>query len=301
MNKMCAATPISPASFSATLDDVLAECGGLAAAQDQRRLLYHGSREPFSGSFDTHSIDSLLWTTDRADVAQTYIHASKALVAIDRSQLAERPRPPSWSHGGESIQMKIGKALYRRPADFAPEYDDRGHLRSWRIPEGFPTQQAIAAHLQTLGYAFTPEAGGQDWVQVDSVVTEQVMAKSYRAPGRLFLVLPPADLRLFDLRRGGDGDLMEPDHLRFEAFRMIIEAGRYDGVIINDFCQTALWGNVGHISFGLTPMGLARCQTVEIPAVRFEPEEDWPTDGVTEDLAMWMTQQMPLVEDLPEP
>jgi len=69
--------------------------------------------------------------------------------------------------------------------------------------------------------------------------------------GRLFIVKPKRDLKLYDATNGGkrEGDLMDLDYHKHEWFEMAKEKG-YDGIKINDFAQSNDYGNVSHYSYG---------------------------------------------------
>lgn len=262
----------------------------LSGAQRGRQVLYHGTIETFTTDLEAGpdlQLDGLLWTAPSAAIAQTYIPIAGSEIGIGFRpyELDDRVRPPYWRHGQSHLFM-IACAMHGGVPDHQAEYDRNDVIRSWRLPAGFPTQRDVADFLRRQGYGFSAETGGDGFIRG----TERdglffVRPAAARDPGRLFIVLPPEDLRVRDLRRGPEGDLQCPDHRRYSEFAQAIQDG-IEAVAINDFCQTRSQGNVGHIAYGLTAAGLARCQWFEVPAANFDPGHDnvWPADGVTDEL-----------------
>ncbi len=72
------------------------------------------------------------------------------------------------------------------------------------------------------------------------------------SPGRLFIVVPKRDLKIYDTTWGGtrDGDLTDVDYHKHNWFETAREKG-YDGIRITDFAQSEDQGNFGHLSIGL--------------------------------------------------
>lgn len=274
---------VTEAQLARTIEAV----GGVAAAQDARRLLYHGTGEHFDEPAADGSFDRLFWTAPRADIAQTYIPAAlQRSVGFNFFTVRERVRP-ALHKDDDSFLFDLACQVYGRPVDADPHYDNLGRLQSWRLPADFPTGRDVAGMLRGLGYDFDLDRGGFAFVRVsmNAQGKETLEPANYRMPGRLFVVLPPPDLIVADLRQGDEGDLLAPDHLRLDDFARAASAGA-EAVLINDFCQTKSWGNVGHIAYGLTRAGLARCEWTAIPARNFDPGEaqNWSPTGVTPEL-----------------
>lgn len=83
----------------------------------------------------------------------------------------------------------------------------------------------------------------------------------YKIMGKLLTIITQKDFFIYDLTLGGkiEGDLMEPDYHQVALFKKLKDTG-YDGVKINDFAQTKMWGNMGHRSIGLFPKALANVE-----------------------------------------
>ena len=88
-----------------------------------------------------------------------------------------------------------------------------------------------------------------DWkLKVDS--NGMLLPNSYRLKGKLFIIKPKRELKIFDYAKDREGDLNEPDYHKLNLFKKAEEGG-YDGIKINDFAQIEGHGNVGHTSIGL--------------------------------------------------
>lgn len=77
-----------------------------------------------------------------------------------------------------------------------------------------------------------------------------ILPASYRSKGKLLILKPKKDLRIFDGRKSLEGDLTDVEYHNIELFRNIEKEG-YDGILINDFAQIESEGNFGHKSIGL--------------------------------------------------
>lgn len=79
-----------------------------------------------------------------------------------------------------------------------------------------------------------------------------IIRGDYRRKGRLFILKPKRDLKIFDNTLGGkvEGDLTNVEYHNINLFRDLEEKG-YDGIKINDFAQSESEGNFGHTSIGL--------------------------------------------------
>ena len=88
-----------------------------------------------------------------------------------------------------------------------------------------------------------------DWkLKVDS--NGMLLPNSYRLKGKLFIIKPKRELKIYDYAKDREGDLNEPDYHKLNLFKKAEEKG-YDGIKINDFAQIEGHGNVGHTSIGL--------------------------------------------------
>lgn len=242
------------------------------AAQDLSGLLFHGTGETLEGDLRPGGYDGLFWTADCPAVAQSYIPKTggSTLYAPPMSyemELRVRPAP------GSFLLMAARQMSGLEPLDV--ELDQTGWLKSWRLPEDWPTVGEVVEWLGGMGY----EPGKTHWALVEKDV---IRPAEYRMPGTL-IVLPSEGLRFKDLRRGEEGDGMELEYHNHAGFALARDEG-YDGVIINDFAQ-ADEGNVGHASWGLFDHALARTPRLLLPCVRSD-YKDWET-GLTADIERW--------------
>jgi hypothetical protein len=107
----------------------------------------------------------------------------------------------------------------------------------------------------------------------------QLQPADYKAQGRLFIVRPKRDLKIYDTTEGGkrEADLTDLDYHKHTWFQQAKEHG-YDGIKITDFAQSADQGNIEHTSIGLFQETLKDVQIDEVPAVHHELEQFYGTD-----------------------
>lgn len=93
----------------------------------------------------------------------------------------------------------------------------------------------------------------------------------YKMQGRLFIVTPKKDLRIYDTTDGGkrEGDLTDVDYHKHRWFEEAEKKG-FDGIQITDFAQSEDMGNVGHLSIGLFKNTLKFVEIEEISATHQE-------------------------------
>jgi hypothetical protein len=244
-------------------------------------FFFHGTCEPFDGTPRGGAYDDVFWTADCPAVAQCYIPEAggQALFCASGYQLGDRVRPDRHS---------TAYALVRQMGKESPdvEWGSDGRAKSWAVPDGYPTYRDVADWLEnSLGYdnlSDCPDRERKYWVKSAFGLDgrETYLPASYRIEGRLYVVDGVRDLRFLDMAEGREGDLTDLDYHKHAWFRRARDEG-YDGIVINDFCQSKTHGNVGHRSWGVLPRALGKLRFAEIPCVRF----DWAADeSVTERL-----------------
>lgn len=77
---------------------------------------------------------------------------------------------------------------------------------------------------------------------------DTILPSDYRMKGRLLVVTPKRDMKIFDISTG-ESDLTDVQYHKLDLFDKLMENG-YDGVKIDDFAQTEHQGNFGHRSVG---------------------------------------------------
>jgi len=245
-------------------------------------VLFHGTAEPFDGPLKPGP-DGLLWTAKSPVIAQQYIPRAgiETLVSVPLAyELRERVKP------------RQHDALYKIACLIAGdeitdvERDANGNLVSWAVPKGWPTYADVIRHIEDdLGY----KAENDVYVistQLGDGGDETYLPAGWKMSGRLYMTLAEG-LILKDIRQGGEPDLTVKEHNNFGGFRKAEKEG-YDGVIINDFAQTDLYGNFGHRSYGLNEAGLKKVEWVSIPASRYLLEDAHPMPITTPDVDQWL-------------
>lgn len=96
----------------------------------------------------------------------------------------------------------------------------------------------------------------------------KILPSDYRVKGRLLIIEPKEDLKIFDLTYGGtrESDLTNLDYHELELFQKL-EINGYDGIKITDFAQIETEGNFGHYSIGLFKNAIPKLKIDEIEAV----------------------------------
>lgn len=221
-------------------------------------LLFHGTAEPFDGPPKVFGMDDVLWFADNPLFAQAYIPEAGLTAYVSKPsdwRMNERVRPDRHSFWTEFATQTMGRTLPDA------EYDDFGAAKSWSINSDWPTYAECVTALRALGYAFMDEC---EEVKYASGVNGPIGRADWLQPGRVF-VTAADDLKLLD-RSSGESDLTEKAHLDFDLFRRAEKSG-FDGIVIDDFAQSADCGNVGHRAVGLFSHAVQRLEFVCYSAV----------------------------------
>lgn len=231
--------------------------GAPDAASAISGLLFHGTCEQFD-LIDGGGYDGMVWTTNSPAIAQTYIPLSgiEAMVsAPDRFGLDQGIRPDK--HG--FWPAFAAQACGLEHADI--EWSQHGQAMSWGFKKHVTYREAVAA-LETLGYDLS---SGPIWVSQQIVDGRTLtMPADWRMPGRLLFCKMDPTWRWLDVSRG-ESDLTDLQYHAHDVFERAASEG-YDGVIIDDFAQHRMHGNVGHRSWGLLPRTAQAVTWSEIPA-----------------------------------
>lgn len=247
-------------------------------------LLFHGSCEPWRTAEPRGGgYDGVFWTTEDPLTAQTYIPdwGWKIITGMSRWDLDQRVRPnrncPLWS-----IAMTLGATAE------VFEYDlDRAS--SWREGGNPITYRDVANRLEELGYANVDD----EYRYRLKIEGSEVLPDSRTPLGRLIIVEPPEAMTCFDMAKGVDHDLMDPQYHHIRAFKDAFAAG-FEAVVINDFAQSPKMGNIGHLAIGLAPETASRLhregRIISIPATHRDftwPMGRYPNDFSTPDFDHW--------------
>ncbi len=213
--------------------------------------------------------DGLFWTAESSAVAQTYIPATGGATFCSAAsfQLDDTVRP-SKSDPFFTISKTIGPA----PDDI--QWDAWGRAKSWRVPPGSATYRDVANHIENvLGYTNRGVGGDRTYELLTDGWNKDtqehcIVPADFKRQGSLVIAQGFSDMRFLDISRG-ESDLTDLQYHSHNIFARAKAEG-YDGVVIDDFCQTKNWGNVGHRSIGFLDHAVSKLSTEVIPAVRFE-------------------------------
>lgn len=237
--------------------------------------LFHSTGEPFEdGDLNVGGFDKVLWTAMESAISQAYIPKAGSSLITNTRTLSK----PS--------EMKSITEFQRKHIGL--EYDDvkweHGQARSWRTiktpipwdPKDYDRDKKLYAVinnvLMSAPFKYTPRyedsyAGDHQWmIHYDD--NGSFAPADYFKKGRLFILKPKRDLKLYDMTHGGsEGDLNDRDYYKHDLFRQM-EAEGYDGVKINDHAQTEELGNFGHFSYGLFKSTLGDLDREVLPGVQ---------------------------------
>lgn len=233
-----------------------------------RQFLYHGTGENFRHEeVKGGGYDQVLWTSESSDIAQNYIPEAglRTCFHLRDDEMREVFAP----HQGFNECV-----LHMMDAKYEANHDFRGQATSWIWRGDRVTHKDVANFLGTLGYERDDRHMFEIKFRYDG--HQQVLLPAdYKAPGHLFVIEGKERLNLFDYAKDREGDAMDPDYHKRTMFRQKAFAG-YDGIVINDFAQSEVWGNVGHQSVGLFPKGIEQVNFYTVPCTTF----DWPETGL---------------------
>lgn len=231
------------------------------------RNLFHGttaSVEAISQGVRPGGYDGVFWTADASAIAQCYIPAAPGKVLVhppSSYQLDQAVRPDR-----HSFWFGLAEQLGRAPV--VEQWGDLGLARSWRTPPGVATYGELLDHVRSLGYQPSEFNGMFRIKRGGGPGGGLVMPADWKAPGALVIIDGFQSMRLADISRA-DGDLTDLQYHKVSLFRRLERDG-YDGVVINDFCQSENRGNVGHLAYGFFAHAAARLELQVIPAVNFD-------------------------------
>jgi hypothetical protein len=127
--------------------------------------------------------------------------------------------------------------------------------------------------LIELGYKpETDEAHHSNFNWKVKMANNTIVPADYRAQGRLLIVTPKKDLKIYDTTKGREGDLTDVDYHKHDWFKAA-EAQGYDGIQIHDFAQSNDQGNFGHKSIGLFQSTLRDVSIEEIDAIHHDLDQ----------------------------
>jgi hypothetical protein len=112
---------------------------------------------------------------------------------------------------------------------------------------------------------------------------KMIKPADYKSPGRLFIVKPKRDLKIYDTTEGGkrEADLTDEDYHKHSWFRIAEEKG-YDGIRIADHCQSGEdRENIGHLSIGIFRNIIKDLEIISVPAIHHELGQFFGTDWET--------------------
>jgi hypothetical protein len=224
--------------------------------------LYHGTIEPFEGEELRPGGDGLAWFADKSGIARNYIPNSggKVLLSVpeDARMLSPgNPRP-------DETRLEFIRAM---GYEAHIETDARGEIRSWRYTKIGGDGKGVRLTGKDLReyiekeYGYKPQGKFNPYFEM-RVHDGRTLKAGEQIEGRLFTIEATRPLKLYDMT-GSEGDLTDPQHLRYTAFKRLEKQG-YDGVRINDFGQSEHHGNYGHVSYGLFPRGLKKIRVRKV-------------------------------------
>ena len=256
----------------------------LANWQNKDDMLFHGTGEPIEGDISARSWGGILWMSETPDIAQNYIPetGSSTLVSL-----------PEWRDQdlfvpNQGFNMQILKQMGYPKMNI--EWDQTGQAQSWgwedKSDRPMPRYAEIRKYVtEVLGYSSKNQT---DSFEIKEFNDEFVPA-DFKMEGTLLIAIGKDQLQIKDLT-GDSGDLMDPTYNKIGLFENAKKEG-YDGVRINDYAQSEMWGNLGHVSIGLFDAGVKKLQTQNMAASNFDWSEESPEPIDTPEFSQWYQQQ----------
>jgi hypothetical protein len=235
------------------------------------KLLFHGTSEEFPAKeLRGGGYDRIIWTAESPDIAQNYIPISGASTIVYARDLSV----PQKCEILQQLQRRLGIEY-----DYSKiEWDYMDRPSSFYYPEGYdriPEEDEVNQLLEEAGW----EKYEHGWSAYKIRMTYQdsynrLMGPNEKLLGRLFILKALKPIKIYDYTFGGEreSDLMDLDYHKINIFRAAEEKG-YDGIKINDFAQSEIWGNLGHTSIGLFDSSLSEFRWVTIPATNYDWKE----------------------------
>lgn len=254
--------------------------------------LFHGTGEDFPPNKLSRGGDGVLWTTTSSLIAQTYIPVAGSTSFISTRWFTK----PHKSNHAQKMQKQLGieftdvtynneqPTSWKTPTVFRFKPQEKYNEKLRKLAKG-ETDRAVLTHLykkhididklkneyvnEQLGkLGYSPEDKDDydmdhRWILKTS--GDKILPFSYRKAGRLFILKPQQQLKLFDLTEGEskESDLLDLDYHKYDIFEEK-EAEGYDGIKITDFAQVDQAGNVGHLSYGLFAPSLSKIKIFDI-------------------------------------
>lgn len=235
-------------------------------------VLYHGTCEEYDyQQARGGGYDNVFWTAESKAIAKTYIPISGGSLSTDTRSILRPSKNPSTIN----IQKALGVSY--DSTSFTYRKDNPNELQSWRPPDVFLQEQKYhngeeerceyvnKKMEEVFGYKAQGSGCGAYWrIKMHFSVPQKA---DYVMEGKLLSLTLRRDFRIWDKTGGGaiEGDLMDVDYHQVGLFRTIESKG-YDGIKINDFCQSEDYGNVGHTSIGLFKHALPDVSIATEPA-----------------------------------
>ena len=254
--------------------------------------LFHGTVEEFEPEqLRGGGYDNVLWTTTSSLVAQTYIPVSPSEIFVSTKSFIR----PNKGFEREQAQLDI---VFKDV-----KYDEYNRLRSYTPPPvlTFPDVQRrndqiwkrisatnerqekdkivedlvdieklsmdyVNDKLKELGYEPHQKSNyNEDHQWRLKISGFEIMPADYRVEGRLFILEPKQDLKLYDLTfsEKREPDLTDTDYHLIDLFERKQKEG-YDGIKITDFAQVETQGNVGHFSYGIFKSAIKKLNIFDI-------------------------------------
>lgn len=109
--------------------------------------------------------------------------------------------------------------------------------------------QYVNQKLKELGYEPLEKERDENYQWKLKESENQILPGDYRRKGQLYIIKPKRKMKLYDMAMNNEPDLTERQYHELDTFEWAMKNG-YDGVKINDFAQTEMYGNMGHTSYG---------------------------------------------------
>lgn len=106
----------------------------------------------------------------------------------------------------------------------------------------------INKKIEELGYVSNVNDIDKNWKLKEA--NNKIQRVDFRSEGSLYQLTAKEDIKFFDMTKDSEGDLTDLQYHKLDLFRKA-EKSDYNGVKIHDFAQSEVYGNYGHLSYGI--------------------------------------------------
>lgn len=234
----------------------------------EKDLHFHGTSVKNINKLITGG-DNILWTSDSIQISQNYISDFSNLI-IYNDISAENRISDSFDKIFPTNKFDLLK-LEIMGYEVKGEKDEYDNFKSYSVFKNeervnIPTTHDFELFMSNNGY-FKEDNKYKIKISYSENKIKLINGKE-KKQGELFLIKGISKLNILDISLD-ESDLLNKQYTKYELFSKLNEYG-YDGIKINDFLNSDYYGNLEHISIGLTKEALKKVEYISIDCEKFD-------------------------------